>query len=214
VICNQHPILLPGKMAVNYEPYNEIGSEILNERVKKVSKNKALADKFKLMEIDRQIEKEEEASQDNIFPESRANLFTKFGQAEELREFHLKTNWNDKYMIALTIRDPRASFILKRLIFDESPQTLSKEDFKMVHRELHDRLVINQERPFTTIPEAMSQIDTEFSNLDDTEDELKAEKIIILKEYNKYLSFMEKYFSNKNAEPLPTGSELCKHIFG
>ena len=38
----------------------------------------------------RQIEKEEEASQDNIFPESRANLFTKFGQAEELREFHLK----------------------------------------------------------------------------------------------------------------------------
>ena len=214
VICNQHPILLPGKMAVNYEPYNEIGLEILNERVKKVFKNKALADKFKHMEIDRQLEKEEEASQDNIFPESKANLFTKFGQAGELREFHLKTNWDDKYKIALTIRDPRASFILKRLIFDESPQTLSKEDFKMVHRELHDRLVINQERPFTTIPEAMSQIDTEFSNLDDTEDELKAEKIIILKEYNKYLSFMEKYFSNKNAEPLPTGSELCKHIFG
>ena len=191
-----------------------LGAEILNERAKKVFKNKSLADKFKHMEIDRQLEKEEEASQDNIFPESRANLFTKFGQAEELREFHLKTNWNDKYMIALTIRDPRASFILKRLIFDESPQTLSKEDFKMVHRELHDRLVINQERPFTTIPEAMTQIDTEFSNLDDTEDELKAEKIIILKEYNKYLSFMEKYFSNKNAEPLPTGSELCKHIFG
>ena len=110
-------------------------------------------------------------------------------QAEELREFHLKTNWDDKYKIALTIRDPRAIFILKRLIFDESPQTLSKEDFKMVHRELHDRLVINQERPFTTISEAMSQIDTEFSNLDNTEDELKAEKIIILKEYNKYLSF-------------------------
>ena len=214
VICNQHPILLPGKMAVNYEPYNEIGSEILNERVKKVFKNKALADKFKHMEIDRQLEKEEEASQDNIFPESKANLFTKFGQAGELKEFHLKTNWDDKYKIVLTIRDPRASFILKRLIFDESPKTLSKEDFKMVHRELHDRLVINQERPFTTIPEAMSQIDTEFSNLNDTDDNLKEEKIIILKEYNKYLSFMEKYFSNKNAEPLPTGSELCKHIFG
>ena len=41
MICNQHPILLPGKMAVNYEPYNEIGSEILNERVKKVFKNKS-----------------------------------------------------------------------------------------------------------------------------------------------------------------------------
>ena len=49
---------------------------------------------------------------------------------------------------------------------------------------------------------------------DDIEDDLKEEKIIILKEYNKYLSFMEKYFSNKNAEPLPTGLELSKHIFG
>ena len=36
------------------------------------------------MEIDRQIEKEEESSQDNIFPESKANLFTKFGQSTEL----------------------------------------------------------------------------------------------------------------------------------
>ena len=43
----------------------------------------------------------------------------------------------------------------------------------MVHRELHERLVINQERPFTTIPEAMMQIDTELSNLEDSEDELK-----------------------------------------
>ena len=32
VISNQHPILLPGKIASNYEPYNEIGAEILNER--------------------------------------------------------------------------------------------------------------------------------------------------------------------------------------
>ena len=42
----------------------------------------------------------------------------------------------------------------------------------------------------------------------------KEQKIMILKDYNKYLSFMEKYFSNKNAEPLPIGSELSKHIFG
>ena len=84
VICNQHPILLSGKLAINYEPYNELGAEILNERAKKVYKNKVLADKFKHMEIDRQIEKEDESSQDNIFPESKANFFTKFGQGLSL----------------------------------------------------------------------------------------------------------------------------------
>ena len=82
--------MLSGKIATNYEPYNEIGAEILNERAKKVFQNKVLADKFKLMEIDRQIEKEEEASQDNIFPESKANKFIEFGKAakENSANFH------------------------------------------------------------------------------------------------------------------------------
>jgi len=214
VICNQHPILLPGKIAKNYEPYNELGVDILNQRAKKVYKNKELAEKFKLMEIDRQIEKEDESSQDNIFPESKANLFTQFKQSTDLSAFHEKEDWSEKYKIALGIKDTRANFLLKRLIFDESPQSLSNEDFKMMHKELHDRLVINQERPFTTIPEAMTQIDTEFSRLEENDDEMKTEKLEILKDYNKYLSFLEKYFSNKNAEPLPSGKKLIKYIFG
>ncbi len=82
----------------------------------------------------------------------------------------------EKYKIALGIKDPRANFMLKRLIFDESPQTLSSEDFKKVHRELHDRLVINQDRPFTTIPEAMNYVDTEFSKLEENNDEDKDKK--------------------------------------
>ena len=103
--------------------------------------------------------------------------------------------------------------MLKRLILDENPKTLSAEDFKMVHRELHDRLVINQERPFTTIPEAMNYVDTEFTKLEENDDEDKEKKLIILKDYNKYLQFLEKYFSNKNAEPLPTGPDLAKIIY-
>ena len=79
---------------------------------------------------------------------------------------------------------------------------------------MHDRLVINQERPFTTIPEAMTHIDTEFSKIEDGNEENKEDKITILKDYNKYLLFLEKYFSKKNAEPLPVGSTLTKHIFG
>jgi hypothetical protein len=83
----------------------------------------------------------------------------------------------------------------------------------MVHRELHDRLVINQERPFTTIPEAMNYVDTEFTKLEENDDEDKEKKLVILKDYNKYLQFLEKYFSNKNAEPLPSGSDLAKMIY-
>ena len=120
----------------------------------------------------------------------------------------------EKYNVGLSLRDPRAQFILKRLIFDESPTTLSDDDFKAVHRELHDRLVINQERPFTTIPEAMTQTDTELSNLEDSDDENKDNKLKILNDYNTYLSFLENYFSTKNPQPLKTGKGLIKQIFG
>ena len=213
VITNQHPILLSGKLATNYKPYNELGAEVLNERAKMVFKNKSLADKFKHMEIDRQLEKEDESSQDNVFPESKANMFTQFGQQDLIREFHEKKSWEEKYKIGLSFRDPRAQFIAKRLIFDESPSTLSDDDFKFMHQELHDRLVINQERPFTTIPEAMEQIDNELEKIDSSEVEDKDKKLKILKDYNTYLIFLENYFKNKNAKPLKTGIELVKQIF-
>ena len=214
VICNQHPVLLSGKLATNYEPYTELGSDVLNERAKMVFKNKSLAEKFKHMEIDRQLEKEDETSQDNIFPESKANLFSQFGQQDIIKEFHKKNTWEEKYKVGLSLRAPRAQFILKRLIFDESPSTLSEDDFKFMHRELHDRLVINQERPFTTIPEAMMLIDMEFSKLEESEDEQKESKLKILNDYNTYLVFLENYFSDKNAQPLKQGKELIKQIFG
>ena len=82
-----------------------------------------------------------------------------------------------------------------------------------MHRELHDRLVINQERPFTTIPEAMMQIDVEFSKLEENEDDRKEDKLKILNDYNTYLTFLENYFTNKNAAPLKKGKELVKQIF-
>ena len=112
------------------------------------------------------------------------------------------------------LRDPRASFIAKRLIFDESPETLSDDDFRFIHKELHDRLVINQHRPFTTIPESMNYIDTELSKIADSNVENKDEKIKIIQDYNKYLIFLEKYFSDKKARPLKTGKKLINQIFG
>ena len=118
---------------------------------------------------------------------------------QKRHNFHETKNWADKYKIALTLRDHRAQFIAKRLIFDESPETLSEDDFRFVHRELHDRLVINQHRPFTTIPEAMNYVDTELTKITDSNDDDKEEKIKIVKEYNKYLIFIERYFSDKRA---------------
>ncbi len=55
VICNKNPIIFSGKYAINYPPYDELGSQILNQRADTVFKNKLLADKFKHMELDRQL---------------------------------------------------------------------------------------------------------------------------------------------------------------
>ena len=205
----EHPIFLDNSNAKNYPPYDGIDSEVLNERKKIIYKNKSLADKFKMYEIDRQLEKEENASQDNIFPESKANAFFNFKEQNTFQKFHAENDWKEKYKIALTVKDPNAGFILKRLIFDECPEILLDNDFKAIHNELHDRLVINQERPFTTIPEAMKEIDDWKSKEDTTDKQLE-----MLNEYDTYLKFMENYFSSKNAKPLEKGQKLSKQIFG
>ena len=90
---------------------------------------------------------------------------------------------------------------------------ISTDDFRFLHREQHDRLVINQHRPFTTIPEAMNYVDTELVKIADSKDDNKEEKINIIKDYNKYLIFFEEYFSDKNARPLKKGKDLVKQIF-
>ena len=203
-----HPIFLDNSNAINYKPYNEIGSEILNERKKVIYKNKSLAEKFRMYELDRQLEKEENLSQDNIFPESKANIYFSFKEQSIFQKFHLVNDWKEKYKIALTVKDPNANFILKRLIFDECPEILLDDDFRLVHKELHDRLVINQERPFTTIPEAMKEVDDWKSK-----DEVTDKEINMLEEYDTYLKYMEKYFSSKDSKPLKKGPELAKEIF-
>jgi len=55
-------------------------------------------------------------------------------------------------------------------------------------------------------------VDTEFSRIENTGE--NKEKILMLKDFNKYLIFMEKYFSDKKAKPLKQGTELVKQIFG
>ena len=87
------------------------------------------------------------------------------------------------------------------------------EDFKGMHKELSERLLLNQERPYTTIPEAMNYVDTELSKIYDNNEENKEEKIKIINDYNKYIIFFEKYFSDKNAKPLKRGKDLIKLIF-
>ena len=90
---------------------------------------------------------------------------------------------------------------------------MSENDFKMMHKELSERLLLNQERPYTTIPEAMGLVDTEFSKIEDSGRENTDEELKILNEYNEYLIFLEKYFSNKNAKPLKLGQDFVKSIY-
>ena len=59
----------------------------------------------------------------------------------------------------------------------------------------------------------MSLVDTKLSMLEDDGGEGKEDNKRILNEYNQYLNFLEKYFSDKNALPLKKGEELIKQIF-
>ena len=60
----------------------------------------------------------------------------------------------------------------------------------------------------------MGYIDTERSKIEEGSSDDSESKMKTLDDFNTYLIFMEKYFSNKNASPLKQGKELVKQVFG
>ena len=60
----------------------------------------------------------------------------------------------------------------------------------------------------------MNYVDTELIKLEKSNVNNKEEKIRIVKDFNTYLIFLEKYFSDENPQPLKKGKELVKQIFG
>ena len=79
------------------------------------------------------------------------------------------------------------------MLYEESPQSLPKEEYELLHKEIASRILSTNEEKWNTIPRTYSEIDTLRAKF---EKEQQPEKLVILDEINAYVEELEKIYSS------------------
>ena len=80
-------------------------------------------------------------------------------------------------------------FFGKKILYEESPQSLPAEEYNLIHKEVASRILSTNEEKWNTIPRTYSEIDTLRNKFKDDKNKLKA-----LQDINLYIEEMEKMY--------------------
>jgi len=189
---NKHPIIMNPSYGNEFDEYKMLGGEKLASRANTIKDNKKFAEKISLILQEEAEEKEQTKSQEDIYEEE--SIYTKFTSNEDnkiMPEFH-KADWNKKLSILDKIKDERLHYFGRRLIYEEKPETLPKEDYNQIKRAIAKRLLSTNNEKWNTISRTYSEIDTLREKF---EREGKPENLTILDDINAYVEEMEKLYS-------------------
>ena len=185
----KHPIIMNPSYGMNFESYKQLGIKKLRERAKLIKANKEFAKKVATILDDQARERQELESQIDVYPEE--SIYMKFASDYDnklMPEFH-RLEWKDKFSVIQKFKDERMKYFGKKILYEESPQSLPKEEYDNIHKEVASRILSTNEEKWNTIPRTYSEIDTLRNKFKDDKGKLKA-----LDEINLYIEDMEKMY--------------------
>jgi exodeoxyribonuclease-1 len=190
---NKHPIIMNPSYGNEIEQYKIVGAEKLASRAKLIKNNKQFAEKISDIKKEEAEDKMHSKSQEDIYTEE--SLYTKFTSTEDnnlMPEFH-RVDWDQKQVVLSKFKDERLKYFGNKLLYKEKPETLDKEDYKIIHKETAKKLLSTNNEKWNTIPRTYSEIDTLREKF---EREEQPEKLVILDEINAYVEELEKLYSS------------------
>ena len=192
---NKHPIIMNPSYGNEFDEYKMIGAEKLASRAKMIKDNTKFAKKISQILQDEVEEKEQTKSQEDIYEEE--SIYTKFTSNEDnkmMPEFH-KAEWDKKLSVLGKIKDERLHYFGRRLIYEERPEILPKEEYNQIRATIAKRLLSTNNEKWNTISRTYSEIDTLREKF---EREGKPENLIILDDINAYVEEMEKFYNQSS----------------
>ena len=189
--ANKHPIILDKNLGLELDLYKNIGLKKLKERAEKIYQNKQFSEKvsFALGEMAREKKKKKEKKELAYEDRLVSDGFASPQDSNLMMEFQTNDDWNKKKEIVLKIKDPRFKYFGERLIYQNKPEILSKQEYKIIHQDIAKKILNIEESSFTTIPMAESLIDTMRN-----EKEISEEKLNYLNDIDIYISEMRKFY--------------------
>mgnify|MGYP001201571736 CR=1 FL=1 len=185
----KHPVIMNPSYGVNFDNYKQLGIKKLKERAQLIRKNKEFAKKIARLLDEDASERKDLDSQLDVYPEE--SIYIKFALPEDSKmmpEFH-NVSWREKYEITQKFKDERMQYFGKKILYEESPQSLPKEEYDIFHKEIAARILSTNEEKWNTIPRTYSEIDTLRNKFKEDKDKLNA-----LEDINSYIEEMEKLY--------------------
>jgi len=185
----KHPIIMNPSYGINFDNYKQLGIKKLTDRARLIRSNKEFAKKVASILDDEAKEKQDLESQLDIYPEE--SIYKKFASDYDnkiMPEFH-RADWKNKFSILQRFKDERMQYFGKKILYEESPQSLPEDEYESVHKEVASRILSTNKENWNTIPRTYSEIDTLRNKFKNDKEKLKA-----LKDINAYIEEMEKMY--------------------
>ena len=185
----KHPIIMNSSYGINFDGYKQLGLAKIKQRAKLIRDNKDFINKVSSFLDDEAREKQDFDSQEEIFAEE--SIYKKFTTKEDnsiMPSFH-KAKWNEKFLVLQKFKDERLRYFGKKILYEESPESLPKEEYDFIHKEVAKRVLSTNKEKWNTIPRTYSEIDTLRNKFKDDK-----EKLEMLNEINSYIEEMEKMY--------------------
>ena len=163
VSLNKMPSVLSKDYFNLLSDYKELGLKEISDRANLVKNNQEFCKKVWDILEEKVQEKENSASQDpkDYYPEDSIHLSSiKMSNKDKpvFAQFQ-KAGWEEKAKIYNNFDDNVLKHFARLLIYDEKPEVLPNEELISVKKEIAERLLETNERPWITIPDCQKKID-------------------------------------------------------
>jgi exodeoxyribonuclease-1 len=185
----KHPIIMNASYGINFDNYRQLGLSKLKKRAELIRENKDFANKVSSILEDDIREKQELDSQLDVYAEE--SIYKKFATKEDsaiMPEFH-NVDWKDKFSVLQKFKDERFQYFGKKILYEESPESLPKNEYNLIHKEIASRVLSTNKEKWNTIPRTYSEIDTLRNKFKEDKAKLEA-----LEEINSFVEDMEKKY--------------------
>lgn len=189
---SKHPSIFDKNYFLKSNSISHEKQILYKERSNLIKSDTQFIEKIKLILSEEFNYKENFKSQEDVLAEESLYLggFPSYNDKLVMEDFH-QSDWKNKYILSKKFDDKRFEYFAMKIIYEESPEHLSKNEFNVFHKNIGKHIMTTDNVNWFTIPKAYKQIDDLRNKYTIEMDE---EKIDFIEKINSYLLKMEKTF--------------------
>jgi exodeoxyribonuclease-1 len=188
---NKAPIILDASYGLQTEPYSKLDPDLIKERAKLVNSNEKFSQNVLTALRETAEDKAQFDSQVDLLAEE--TIYKKFTPQKDTALFPKwhAASWKDKLILLDKFEDERMVSFGKKIIYQESPDTLPADMFKTIKRGIAERILSDEKEKWWTCKEFYFECDNLRNRYSDEKDE---KKLKFLDEINEFVEGIQKKY--------------------